>query len=78
VKEGRATRCLRIGSGPAPAIWISSAFRGPTPWLREFRPFGQLDFLGFAWFFSSEMSLFNGLCATPREFYWQRSPFFGK
>src|SRR5208337_3321869 len=37
-----------------------------------------LDFLGIPWILSTEMSLFNGLRAKPREFYLSCGPFPGE
>ena len=48
-------------------IWISSGLRGGASGLRESPGFGRLDLFGIPWI-PSEMSLFNGLHATPSPF----------
>ncbi len=50
-------------------IWISSGLRSRASGLREFPGFGRLDLFGIPWNLSSEMSLFNGLRATPGPFF---------
>ena len=49
-------------------IWISSGLRGGASGLRKSPGFGRLDLFGIPWILSSEMSLFNGLHATPGPF----------
>ncbi len=42
--------------------------------LRESPGFGRLDLFGIPWILSSEMSLFNGLHATPGPFLIHAAP----
>ena len=60
---------------PARDIWISSGLRGGASQLRESPGFGRLDLFGIPWILSSEMSLFNGLQATPGPFLFFGGPF---
>ena len=55
-------------------IWISSGLRGGASGLRESPGFGRLDLFGIPWILSSEMSLFNGLHATPGAFLIHAAP----
>ncbi len=81
-ETGRAGRVIdpapRRGLPPARVIWISSGLRGRASGLREFPAFGRLDLFGIPWILSSEMSLFNGLHATPGQFYFLGGPFPGR
>ncbi len=63
------------GLPPTRVIWISSGLRGRASGLREFPAFARLELFGIPWILSSEMSLFNGLHATPGQFYFQGGPF---
>jgi hypothetical protein len=50
--------------------------RSLTLGLRKNPGFRRLDFLGFPWILSSEMSLFNGLRAAPEAFLFSLAPPF--
>ncbi len=55
-------------------IWISSGLRGGALGLCESPGFGRLDLFGIPWILSSEISLFNGLHATPGPFLIHAAP----
>ena len=56
-------------------IWISSGLRSRAWGSANSPGFGRLDLFGIPWILSSEMSLFNGLHATPGPFLIHAAPF---